>query len=107
MEGYGHLDALYVAPGSENGISRNIMWNFVDISKLNSVTFFKGNVSKLCEMEELRQKPECILYVIESEMSEQTEEEVLGQVKEYCPQITESDLIGRYGMANVYHLYGK
>ena len=63
---------------------------------------------KLCEMEELKAKAGSVYFiVIESEMSEQTEEEVLGQVKEYCPQITESDLIGRYGMANVYHLYGK
>lgn len=97
MENYGHIDALYVWPGGPNA-----MYNFLDIAKLKSVTFFEGDVSELEHMEELKSQPEYILYVMEEEGS--NGQEVIEEIQKYCPQITRSEMIGRYGEANIYHI---
>lgn len=81
------------------------MSNFLDISKLRSVTFFVEDVSELENMEELKSQSEYVLYVMEDEKG--TGQEVLREIQKYCPQITQSEQIGRYGEANIYHIYGK
>lgn len=99
MENYGHIDALYVWPGGPDA-----MYNFLDIAKLRSVTFFEGDVSELEHMEDLKSQPEYILYVMEEE--ESNGQEILEEIRKYCPQITQSEIIGRYGEANIYHICG-
>lgn len=99
MKNYGHIDALYVWPGGPNA-----MYNFLDVAKLRSVTFFEGDVSELEHMEALKSQPEYILYVMEEEDS--NGQAVIEEIHKYCPQITQSEMIGRYGEANIYHIYG-
>lgn len=98
MESYGHMDALYVWPGGPG-----IMYNFMDLSKMRSVTFFIDDVKKLENMEELRSRSEYMLYIMENE--DNRGREVISEIQKYCPQITHSELIGRYGEANIYHIY--
>lgn len=94
------MDALYVWPGGPPAMS-----NFMDASKLRSVTFFVEDVSELENMEELKNRSEYVLYVVEEENG--TGQEVLREIQKYCPQITQSEKIGRYGDANIYYIYGK
>lgn len=101
MESYGMWDALYVWNGGSA-----VMWNFMDLSKLRSVTFFQNNMDELEHMEELKRQPEYVLYV-EQEHNGQKVETVMKDVMRYCPQITSWDLIGRYGGADIYHIYGE
>lgn len=100
MENYGHMDALYVWQGGPGP-----MYNFLDVAKMRSVTFFQEDVSELENMEELKKQSEYILYVAEEE--EGNGQEVIGAIQKYCPQITQSEQIGRYGEANIYHIFGK
>lgn len=105
MEGFGHLDALYVWSGD-----LSVLHNFQDMSKVRSVTFFENDLSELENMEELKQKSDYLLYVPKQYGTKPENEkicEALESIRVYCPQITRCELVGSYGRETVYHVYSE
>lgn len=97
MESYADVDALCVTPEGWR-----ISGNFNDMIRLNSLTFFRNEIDTLGEMEELKNKEEYILYVVDNEA-----EDIINRVYEICPQITACEEIGKADVAYVYHLYAE
>lgn len=95
MEAYSEVDGLCVLD-----VGWKISGNFNEIIKLDTMTFFKDDISPLIEMEELKQKDKYILYVVENDP-----EEVISDICDICPQINASEYIGSSDYAEIYYLY--
>lgn len=92
---YSDVDGLVVLD-----VGWKISGNFVEMTKLDSLTFFQNEISTLAEMEELKNKDEFVLYAVSCD-----EEAVIEQIYEICPQINASEYIGKSDSAQIYHLY--
>lgn len=98
---YGHLNALCVVDSVKH--QNKIRERFLEICKLKSITFFEKNVNELENMEHLRDNDMFILYVTDDVYIE----EIVREIKEYCPQIDLCEKLGegsRY--TDVYLLSG-
>ncbi len=96
MSMYSTIDCLYVC----KNVDYRIQADFLQVAQLRSVTFFEGDVSELQNMEELRQKPEFIVYIMDADAGE-----VIREIMEYCPQITNYEMMPQYLHSLTYRLY--
>lgn len=97
MENYNNVDGLYIGD-TEWKMHRN----FLEVSKLRSITFFGNNIDMLKDMEELNKQSEYILFVMENN----DVEKIVNQIFQICPQINNYEKLGNYGYTSSYHLYG-
>ena len=93
---YSDVDGLCVLD-----VGWKISGNFIEMTKLGSLTFFQTEISALDVMEELKNKDEYILYVVE----DCNAAEIMHQVYAICPQINAYEYIGDSDFAEIYHLY--
>lgn len=98
IEEYGALDCLYVY---QKGDEWKINCNFVEISKMSSITFFPGGLDILREMDQLKNQNQYLIYIVNAD-----DEEVLEELKDICPQITDYEKLDGIGYASVYHVFG-
>ena len=96
MDEYADTDCLCVLD-----VGWKISGNFNEMIKFDTVTFFQNEISALAEMEELKSKDEYILYVVSL-----NPEEVIDQIHEICPQIKQSEYIGKSDSSEIYYLSG-
>ena len=96
MDEYADTDCLCVLD-----VGWKISGNFNEMIKFDTVTFFQNEISALAEMEELKSKDEYILYVVSL-----NPEEVIEQIHEICPQIKQSEYIGKSDSSEIYYLSG-
>ena len=94
---YSDVDGLVVLD-----VGWKISGNFVEMTKLGSLTFFQNEIDALEEMDELKNKEEFVLYAVSCD-----EEAVIEQIYEICPQINAAEYIGKSDSAQIYHLYHK
>ena len=92
---YSDVDGLCVLD-----VGWKISGNFNEMIQLNTLTFFQTEISALDAMEELKNKDEYILYVVDCD-----EGEIMHQIYAICPQINAYEYIGDSDFAEIYHLY--
>lgn len=96
MDTYSDVDGLCMTDAGWR-----ISGNFIEFTKFDSMTFFQGgDMSILGEMEELKNKDEFILYVVDYEP-----QQILDQIYEICPNVDTADWIGHSDASEVYHIY--
>ena len=76
--------------------------NFLEVSKLRSVTFFGNNIEILAEMDDLNNQSDYVLFVMENN----DVEKIVNQIFQICPQINSYEKLGSYGYTTSYYLYG-
>ena len=94
LDEYSDVDCLCVLD-----VGWKISGNFNEMIKYDTVTFFQNEVSALSEMDELKSKDEYILYVVSLDP-----ETVLEQISEICPQLKNSEYIGKSDSSEIYYL---
>lgn len=92
---YSDVDGLCVLD-----VGWKISGNFNEMIQLDTLTFFQTEISALDAMEELKNKDEYILYVVDC-----NEGEIMHQIYAICPQINAYEYIGDSDYAEIYHLY--
>ncbi len=97
MDNYNNVDGLYIGD-TEWKMHRN----FLEVSKLRSITFFGNNIEILAEMDDLNNQSEYVLFVMENN----DVEKIINQIFEICPQISNYEKLGSYGYTTSYYLYG-
>lgn len=95
MDTYSDVDGLCLTDAGWR-----ISGNFIEMIKLNSMTFFQGDVSILGGMEELRNKSEFILYVVDYDP-----QKVINQIYEICPNVNSAEWIGHSDASEIFHIY--
>ena len=77
-----------------------ISGNFNEMIQLDTLTFFQTEISALDVMDELKNKEEYILYVVDCNAAE-----IMHQIYAICPQINAYEYVGDSDYAEIYHLY--
>ena len=96
MDTYSDVDGLCMTDAGWR-----ISGNFIEFTKFDSMTFFQGgDMSILGEMEELKNKDEFILYVVDYEP-----QQILDQIYEICPNVDTADWIGHSDASEIFHIY--
>lgn len=95
---YSALDCLCIC---KKGDEWKTYGNFVELCKLNSITFFPDGLEPLQSMNELNGKSQYLLYIYGAD-----DEEILTELQDICPQITGYEKLDGIGYASVYHVYG-
>ena len=95
MSEYSDVDGLCVLD-----VGWKISGNFIEMTKLDTLTFFQTEISALDVMEDLKNKDEYILYVVDCDAAE-----IMHQIYAICPQINAYEYIDESDYAEIYHLY--
>lgn len=92
---YSDVDGLCVLD-----VGWKISGNFNEMIQLDTLTFFQTEISALDVMDELKNKEEYILYVVDCNAAE-----IMHQIYAICPQINAYEYVGDSDYAEIYHLY--
>ena len=95
LESYSDLDCLYV---SDNFTSK-IFTDYVEVSSLNSVTYFQNDLTALESMDDLRSKNEYILYTVDVDASR-----IIDELMRICPQLYTYKQLGQKNHSTIWYV---